>query len=49
MLLITGNLLIGLISGEKGWDSLSAFAKDIFSGICIVSDVVVIQGHSPAK
>ncbi|MDR4507603.1 MAG: sodium-dependent bicarbonate transport family permease [Candidatus Brocadiaceae bacterium] len=33
ILLITGSLLIGLVSGEKGWDTLSPFAKDIFKGM----------------
>jgi len=33
VLLITGSLFIGLVSGEKGWDTLSPFAKDIFKGM----------------
>jgi hypothetical protein len=33
VLLITGSLLIGLISGEEGWDTLKPFTKDIFKGM----------------
>lgn len=33
VLLITGSLVIGLVTGEKGWDTLSPFAKDIFKGM----------------
>ena len=33
VLLITGSLLIGLASGEEGWDSLKPFTKDIFKGM----------------
>ncbi|MCF6155833.1 MAG: sodium-dependent bicarbonate transport family permease [Candidatus Brocadia sp.] len=33
VLLITGSLLIGLASGEEGWDTLKPFTKDIFKGM----------------
>ncbi|MBM4067126.1 MAG: sodium-dependent bicarbonate transport family permease [Planctomycetes bacterium] len=33
VLLITGSLLIGLASGEEGWDTLRPFTKDIFKGM----------------
>lgn len=33
VLLITGSLLIGVISGEEGWDTLKPFTKDIFKGM----------------
>lgn len=33
VLLITGSLLIGIISGEEGWDTLKPFTKDIFKGM----------------
>ncbi len=33
VLLISGSLLIGLASGEEGWDTLKPFTKDIFKGM----------------
>jgi hypothetical protein len=33
VLLISGSLIIGLISGEEGWDMLKPFTKDIFKGM----------------
>ncbi len=33
VLLISGSLLIGIISGEEGWDMLKPFTKDIFKGM----------------
>ncbi len=33
VLLITGSLIIGLVTGEEGWDILKPFTKDIFKGM----------------
>lgn len=33
VLLITGSLIIGLLTGEEGWDILKPFTKDIFKGM----------------
>ncbi|MDN3509957.1 MAG: sodium-dependent bicarbonate transport family permease [Candidatus Jettenia sp. CY-1] len=33
VLLISGSLLIGLASGEEGWETLKPFTKDIFKGM----------------
>jgi uncharacterized protein len=33
VLLITGSLIIGFITGEEGWDILKPFTKDIFKGM----------------
>ena len=33
VLLITGSLIIGFVTGEEGWDILKPFTKDIFKGM----------------
>ncbi|MEP9410384.1 MAG: sodium-dependent bicarbonate transport family permease [Candidatus Brocadia sp.] len=33
VLLISGSLVIGLVTGEEGWDILKPFTKDIFKGM----------------
>lgn len=33
VLLITGSLVIGYVTGEEGWDILKPFTKDIFKGM----------------